>query len=131
MRSIQLNRAFVSHSKTIFAGDYEVVGPDPALGHDAVAGLGADMVLIHYHHRHEFSGGGNKGLWGTLCRNGDKPDWSELDRVVESANKRFSLVGLYPIGWAHMVEKVAERCGDEGVSKLTAGTFVELTRSSF
>lgn len=202
MQKIVLNKAFSLRPKMLYAGDYEVIGPDPALGHDEVAALGADLILIHYHHRHEFVGGGNKGLWGTVCRKGNKPDWGELDRVVDNANKKFSLVGLYPIGWAHMVprhlgetvldvdpevvsdwvadvvaryqnridvfpifyemnvfdlffrathghgygrrekyhilrclsrsvEKIAERCGDQGVSKLTAGTFVELTRSSF
>lgn len=30
----------------LFAGDYEVVGPDPALGFDVVAGMGVGMVLI-------------------------------------------------------------------------------------
>lgn len=57
MRSIQTNGSFFPHSKTIFGGDYEVVGPDPALGQEAVAALGAEMILIHYHHRHEFRGG--------------------------------------------------------------------------
>ena len=70
---IHLNQAFSPGSRLIFAGDYEVVGPDPALGHRAVADLGVGMILIHYHHRHEFSGGGNKGLWGTLCQNGATP----------------------------------------------------------
>ena len=102
---IHLNQAFTPGSRLIFAGDYEVVGPDPALGHRAVADLGVGMILIHYHHRHEFSGGGNKGLWGTLCQNGATHDWRELDRVVASANREFPLVGLYPIGWAHMVPR--------------------------
>ncbi|PJB05293.1 MAG: hypothetical protein CO125_09385, partial [Hydrogenophilales bacterium CG_4_9_14_3_um_filter_59_35] len=86
-----------------FAGDYEVVGPDPALGHQEVAALGANMILIHYHHRHEFVGGGNKGLWGTLGKEEGQVQWEELDSVVESARQHFAIVGLYPIGWAHMV----------------------------
>lgn len=86
-----------------FAGDYEVVGPDPALGHHEVAELGANMILIHYHHRHEYAGGSNKGLWGTLAKEEGGVQWEELDRVVESARQHFSIVGLYPIGWAHMV----------------------------
>jgi hypothetical protein len=108
MKAVQLNESLIRNDELIFAGDYEVVGPDPALGHDTVASLGVSMILIHYHHRHEFAGGGNKGLWGTLCQMQNKPcneDWSELDRVVESAKERFPLVGLYPIGWAHMVPR--------------------------
>lgn len=57
-------KQIVFPNSLLFAGDYEVVGPDPALGHQEVAALGANMILIHYHHRHEFAGGGNKGLWG-------------------------------------------------------------------
>lgn len=105
MHSIHLNAALAPGQGTIHAGDYEVVGPDPALGHDVVADLGIDMILIHYHHRHEFKGGGNKGLWGTLCQGGAKPNWEELDRVVASARAHFPLLGLYPIGWAHMVPR--------------------------
>lgn len=88
----------------LFAGDYEVVGPDPALGFDVVAGMGVGMVLIHYHHRHDFQGGANKGLWGTVSRGAGVPyRWDELDRVVASAREKFSKVGLYPVGWAHMI----------------------------
>jgi|GEM_PF-6417391 len=108
MNTVTLNESFTHSDNFIFAGDYEVVGPDPTLGHEDVAKLGVSMILIHYHHRHEFAGGGNKGLWGTLCQKSagagaDVTDWSELDRVVGSARQRFSLIGLYPIGWAHMV----------------------------
>lgn len=205
MKAVHLNSSLNRASGLIFAGDYEVVGPDPALGHETVAGLGVSMILIHYHHRHEFVGGGNKGLWGTLCRAQPETggvDWCELDRVVASAKEKFPLVGLYPIGWAHMVprhlgetvqdvdpevvsdwiadvvdrywkqvdvfpifyeinvfdlffrvthgqgygdrerrhilrcltrsvEKVAARSGPVALSKLTAATFVELTKSSF
>lgn len=105
MHSIYINAALAPGQAVIHAGDYEVVGPDPALGHAEVARLGVDMILIHYHHRHEFRGGGNKGLWGTLCQGGAKPDWAELDRVVASARAHFSRIGLYPIGWAHMVPR--------------------------
>lgn len=205
MQDIKLNPAFRLHTDLIIAGDYEVVGPDPALGQDAVAALGVSMILIHYHHRHEFAGGGSKGLWGTVCGGrgqADARDWDELDRVVASARRKFPRVGLYPIGWAHMVprhlgetvqdvdpetvsdwvaevvdrywkqvdvfpifyeinvfdlffrathgqgygaeqrrhilqcltrsvEKVGARSGPVALSKLTAATFVELTRSSF
>lgn len=92
--------------RLLFAGDYEVVGPDPSLGFDVVAGMGVGMILIHYHHRHEFQGGANKGLWGTVCRGKGVPyQWEELDRVVASARKKFPVVGLYPIGWAHMIPR--------------------------
>lgn len=88
----------------LFAGDYEVVGPNPALGFDVVASLSVDLVFIHYHHRHEFQGGANKGLWGSVCRGpGVAPSWVELDRVVAEAKRAFPMVALYPIGWAHMV----------------------------
>ncbi len=68
MTTVTLSESLIRHDDLIFAGDYEVVGPDPALGHATVSGLGVSMILIHYHHRHEFAGGGNKGLWGTLCQ---------------------------------------------------------------
>lgn len=102
MKDLHTKQAVLPTS-LLFAGDFEVVGPDPALGHQEVASLGANMILIHYHHRHEFAGGGNKGLWGTLAKEDGSVQWEELDRVVESARQHFAVVGLYPIGWAHMV----------------------------
>lgn len=98
-----LNPSFCAGSPLLFAGDYEVVGPDPRLGHREVAGLGVDMIFIHYHHRHEFEGGHPRGLWGSICPDGGRPDWSELDSVVRSAKRHFSKIALYPVGWAHMV----------------------------
>ncbi len=81
-----------------------MVGPDPALGFDVVSGLSVDLIFIHYHHRHEFQGGANKGLWGSVCRSPDgAPNWDKLDRVVTEARGKFPSVALYPIGWAHMV----------------------------
>lgn len=202
MERIITNPAFNPGQRLLFAGDYEVVGPDPRLGHMEVAGLGVDMIFIHYHHRHEFKGGQPRGLWGSTCSNDNNPDWEELDRTVESAKQIFKRVALYPVGWAHMVparlgetildvdpeilsdwvvkivgryweavdlfpifyemnvfdlffrsthgqpyqieqkehvvkclarcvEKVKSRLGPDALSKLTAGTFVELTDSSF
>ncbi len=65
MSGILLNRALSEFPKPIFAGDHEVTGPVPWLGHQAVSGLGCHLNLIHFHHRHEFKDGHNKGLWGT------------------------------------------------------------------
>jgi len=99
-----LNQSLDKCTSLIFGGDYEVVGPDPALGQRLVSDLSADFVLIHYHHRHEFQGGSNKGLWGTVARGKNIPyDWQELDHTITSAKEHFSLVALYPIGWAHMI----------------------------
>jgi len=202
MERIVLNDALSKFTDTIYAGDHEVTGPAPWLGHAAVAELGCNFNLIHYHHRHEFEGGHNKGLWGTVCPQPGVFAWDELDRTVKDAAGRFPLVGLYPIGWAHMVphwlgdtimdvpvdiaaawvakvvdryhesvavfpvfyelnvfdlfyrsthhhpydqsrkehivrilvqsyKMVMERSGPVAASKLTAATFVELTRSSF
>ena len=202
MQPVIANSAFALGQDLLFAGDYEVVGPDPRLGHAEVAGLGVDMIFIHYHHRHEFEGGEPTGLWGSICPQSDTPDWDELDRTVKSAQASFRKVALYPVGWAHMiparlgetvldvdpevlsdwvvkvverywhkvdlfpifyemnvfdlffqathghaygaeqkrhivqclcrcVEKVGAQLGPEALSKLTAGTFVELTQSSF
>ncbi|MBI5936548.1 MAG: hypothetical protein HY850_01725 [Betaproteobacteria bacterium] len=104
MTAVILNRTLGARATLLFAGDYEVVGPDPALGHEAVASLSADMIFIHYHHRHEFEGGANKGLWGSVSRaSGAAYDWEELDRTIGSANRNFALVAVYPVGWAHMV----------------------------
>ena len=104
MRATILNQSLDKRTSLIFGGDYEVVGPDPALGQKLVADLSADFVLIHYHHRHEFQGGSNKGLWGSVARGKNIPyDWHELDRTISSAKEHFSLVALYPIGWAHMI----------------------------
>lgn len=202
MVSVIPNPAFSLGQEMLFAGDYEVVGPDPRLGHAEVASLGADMIFIHYHHRHEFEGGAANGLWGTLCSQSDDANWEELDRTVKSAKEHFRKVALYPVGWAHMVpsrlgetvldvdpeilsdwvvrvverywqeidlfpifyemnvfdlffkathghaygarqkehivkclvrcaEKVKSQVGPKALAKLTAGTFVELTQSSF
>lgn len=98
-----LNPAFGAGKPLLFAGDYEVVGPDPWLGHREVAGLGLDLIFVHYHHRHEFEVGHPRGLWGSICPESDDPDWSELDRTIRSAKSHFPKVALYPIGWAHMV----------------------------
>lgn len=101
-----MNKLAGNEKDFLFAGDYEVVGPDPALGFNVVADMGVGMVLIHYHHRHEFQGGANKGLWGTVSRGEGGPyQWDELDRVVESARAKFAKVGLYPVGWAHMIPR--------------------------
>lgn len=201
--NIKVNKDIQRDSEFIYAGDYEVVGPDPSLGHKEVAQIGASMIFIHYHHRHEFEGGHNKGLWGTVCHEPDShPDWDELDKTIDSARKNFSHVAIYPVGWAHMVpealgetildispdvisdwvcqmvgrywkkislfpiyyemnvfelffkkthrqeynfkikshiveslilsyEKVLREHGEEAAAKLTPGTFVELTQSSF
>lgn len=202
MERVVINPAFSHGQPLLFAGDYEVVGPDPGLGHSEVASLGVDMIFIHYHHRHEFQGGKPKGLWGTTCFKNDTPEWEELDRTVTSAKRYFRRIALYPVGWAHMiperlgetildvdpevlsdwvlktverywkevdlfpifyemnvfdlffrtthgqayaaeqkehiiecltrsVEKVGSVLGPEALAKLTAGTFVELTQSSF
>lgn len=59
-----MNKLACNEHDFLFAGDYEVVGPDPALGFDVVSGMGVGMVLIHYHHRHEFQGGGRIRAYG-------------------------------------------------------------------
>ena len=103
-KELLVNRDIADHQGLIFAGDYEVVGPDPSLGQQQVAELGVSMIFIHYHHRHEFLDGANKGLWGSICRGADRPlMWQEIDRTVDSAKQLFPLVAMYPIGWAHMV----------------------------
>lgn len=53
-----MNKLAGNEHNFLFVGDYEVVGPDPALGIDVISGMGVGMILIHYHHRHEFQGGG-------------------------------------------------------------------------
>ncbi|MHB1951135.1 MAG: hypothetical protein ACYCQK_06630 [Acidiferrobacteraceae bacterium] len=98
-----LNERLTGHPERIFAGDYEVTGPEPWLGHAEVRSLGTDLVLLHYHHRHEFAGGRPRGLWGSVQVAPDRYSWDELDRLVDQATRRFPLVGLYPVGWAHMV----------------------------
>lgn len=87
----------------LFAGDFEVVGPDPTLGLEEVRGLGVDLVLLHFHHRHEYAGGRPRGLWGLVEERPGKRRWEEVDRLVVEAKRRFRAVGLYPVGWAHMV----------------------------
>ncbi|MHB1529015.1 MAG: hypothetical protein ACYDDA_01395 [Acidiferrobacteraceae bacterium] len=197
-----LNERLSGYPERIFAGDYEVVGPYPWLGQKEVRSLGTDLVLLHYHHRHEFVGGHRQGLWGNVQQAPGRYSWSEVDRLVNEAVRRFPMVGLYPVGWAHMVPKflgrtileispdviaewvatvveryqetiavfpifyemnvfdlfyratdtrhyatpekmqivdilwrcheaVRARSGEKAASRLTAGTFVELTRSSF
>lgn len=103
MKRIVINKTLSDFRYPIFAGDHEVTGPTPWLGHAAVAELGCNLNLIHYHHRHEFEHGHAKGLWGTVCPEAGMYVWDELDRTVEDATTHFPLVGLYPIGWAHMV----------------------------
>ena len=101
-----MNKLAGNEHNFLFVGDYEVVGPDPALGIDVISGMGVGMILIHYHHRHEFQGGANKGLWGSVSRGAGVPhQWDELDRVVASARQKFAKVGLYPVGWAHMIPR--------------------------
>lgn len=103
MERVVINQALSGFQGPIFAGDHEVTGPTPWLGHATVADLGCNFNLIHYHHRHEFDGGRAKGLWGTVCPKPGVYAWGELDRTVAHARTHFPLVGLYPIGWAHMV----------------------------
>lgn len=98
-----LNERLSGHPERIFAGDYEVTGPEPWLGHAEVRSLGTDLVLLHYHHRHEFAGGHGRGLWGTVHTAPGRYSWGELDRLVDEATRCFPMVGLYPVGWAHMV----------------------------
>lgn len=100
---ILLNERLTGRDQHVFAGDYEVVGPEPWLGHPEVRALGVDLALLHFHHRHEFAGGQGRGLWGTVQQAPNRFSWNEVDALVEKAAATFPLVGLYPVGWAHMV----------------------------
>ena len=100
-----LNERLSGYPERIFAGDYEVVGPCPWLGQREVRSLGTNLVLLHYHHRHEFAGGHPQGLWGNVQEAPGRYSWSEVDRLVDETARRFPMVGLYPVGWAHMVPK--------------------------
>ena len=95
MSDVLINKDIFEYGKQIFAGDYEVVGPDPTLGQKEVSQLGLSMIFIHYHHRHEFRDGGNKGLWGAICQGSDSTlQWEEIDQTVEKAKQLFPLVAL-------------------------------------